>query len=109
MSRQHRQAIEESLCSRVRAWQHESHRVWVQLCYSQRLAINDEQIALRRTYGFIQIEGKRKHHVVNVEPMTIGKPNSFAKMKGKTAAIRRDPPRFRKRRLGFLREAVDAD
>src|ERR1700739_932464 len=104
MSRQHRQAIEESLCSRVRAWQRESHRVLVQLCYSQRLAINDEQITLRRIYGFIQVETEKKHYVISIERMSVGKANSFAKLKGKTAAVWGDPPRFRERRLGFLRK-----
>ena len=56
MPEKHRQAIKQPLGSSVGARQGKSHGVGIQLGYEQGLAIQDQQVTLRRANRLVKIE-----------------------------------------------------
>ena len=109
MLRKHGQAIEQSFGGGIRARKHEAHCVWIEFRNLNGLAVNDQQITLRRIDCFIHINVEGEDHIVGVERMAVGKSNPLAELQGKGAAIGRDLPRFRQRGLSLLRRSVDLD
>ena len=87
MLRQYGKAVEQSFGCRVRARQCESHRVLIEFGDLNRLAINDQQVALRGINCFIHVKIERENNVVRVERVPVGKAYSFAELKSKNAAV----------------------
>jgi hypothetical protein len=68
--------------------QSEAHVVGVEFGYGDRLAIDDEQIALGRIDSLVHVHGEREDHVIGVERMTVGKSNASPKLEGESPAVR---------------------
>jgi len=109
VTRQNRKTVKQPLGRGVRAGKREAHRILIQLGDRQRLAIDQQQIALRSADGFVQINGERKDHVVRVERVPSEKRIPLRNLSRKGAAVRRHFPGLRQRRFGLLRRAVDRD
>src|SRR4051812_39985714 len=58
------ETVEQALGRGVRARQVEDHTIRVEFARDDRLAINEEQVALRGTGLRVEVYPKREHHVI---------------------------------------------
>ena len=73
------------------------------------LAVDDQQIALRRVYVLVEIHLEGEYHVVGIERLAIGKFQTTAKLQRVDFAVAGNRPGFRQCRLGFLRASIDVN
>ncbi len=109
VTRQHRHAVEHPLTHGVGRRQVHLHRVLIELADGDRLVADDQEIPLRRPDFLVQVHPEREHHVVCVKGLTIGKADAAAQRQREAAAVGRDGPGARERRLRLLRFAIDVN
>jgi hypothetical protein len=106
---EYRHAVEEPFGRGVRLAEVELQGVLVEFPHRDRLAADGEQIAERRRDLLIEISPEREHHVVGVERVPIGKPDSAPEIHSVPPAVRRDRPGPGQRGLGPLCLSVDVN
>src|ERR1700733_3706616 len=104
---QNGQAIKQPLGSRIRLRQFENYLIGINPLDSDRLALNHQQVALRRMDTVVEIHFEGKDHIISVDRMTVGKMQAATDLQSVTKSVRRYTPRLRQSRLGLLREPVD--
>ena len=109
MARQHRDAVEDPLGCGVRRRQIDGDRPRVDLADRDRLAADEQQIALRRMQPLVQIRAEAEDDIVGVEHMAVGEAHAAAQAQHIVQAVGRNRPRCGERRLGALRLAVDVN
>ncbi len=85
-------AVKNTLGGSVGSRQREAHRVGINFGNRHRLAVDDQQIALRGIDRFVHVNGEGKEHVVGIEWMAVREANPFAELKREGAAVRRCLP-----------------
>src|SRR5260221_13734401 len=87
MPRHHRQAIKNTLGSRIRLGQSKAHRVRINLLHFDGFSANNQQIALRRMNVLVEVSLERKHYILGVEGRAIGEAQTVPQLHRELPAI----------------------
>src|SRR5215472_1197232 len=109
MTRKDGYAVKDSFGGRVRLRQLKPDAVRIQLLNANRLAGDDQQVALRSIDLFVEIDLETEDHIVRIEGLAVREMQTAAKLQRILPAILRNLPRLRQGRLRLLRSAINVN
>ena len=109
MTRKNIDAIKHAFGGCVGLRQPKSDVRRIDFFYADRLAANDQKIALGRVHGFIQIRAESENDIVGIHGMAVGKAQPAPELQDILSTIARYGPGFSHAGLGFERTAIDGD
>jgi hypothetical protein len=100
-------AVEHPIGDRVRLGERDDDGEVVDLAHADRLAGDNQQVALRRGEFLVQVDLEREHDIVGGQRVAVGEFQAGPQLEGVFTPVRRGGPRRGQRRLGLERAAID--